>query len=242
MGFTTGFLGGLTLTYSLLYLSVYVHRSNRTHQSLLLRQQARLLNSNIDPPESEYEPPTYRTEQAGLEEQLKDRWNREVEKLTRAAQETDWEALRIRWEQRIGNAFDKLRNTEKAQELEQKVRDTASELEQTVKDKSEEFGQQAKNKAQELKQQVTEKSRDLGQQVQDQSQVLSKQVRDQSQVLAQQIKDKSQDISQQVKDKAHDLGQQVKDAVASTNAPSPSRDVQQSTKELLQGKRLLDVE
>ena len=194
------------------------------------------MNSNIDPPESEYEPPTYRTEQAGLEEQLKDRWNREVEKLTRAAQETDWE------EQRIGNAFDKLRNTEKAQELEQKVRDTASELEQTVKDKSEEFGQQAKNKAQELKQQVTEKSRDLGQQVQDQSQVLSKQVRDQSQVLAQQIKDKSQDISQQVKDKAHDLGQQVKDAVASTNAPSPSRDVQQSTKELLQGKRLLDVE
>ncbi len=123
MGFTTGFLGGLTLTYSLLYLSVYIHRSNRTHQSLLLRQQARLLNGKIDPPEPEYEPPAYRIEQAGLEEQLKDRWNREVEGLVRKAQTTDWEAVRIRWENRIGRAFDRIRSTEKAQELEQRFKD-----------------------------------------------------------------------------------------------------------------------
>lgn len=123
MGFTTGFLGGLTLTYSLLYLSVYVHRSNRTYQSLLLRQQARLLNAKIDPPEPEYEPPAYRVEQAGLEEQLKDRWNREIEILVRKAQTTDWEAVRIRWENRISNAFGRVRNTEKAQELEQRFKE-----------------------------------------------------------------------------------------------------------------------
>lgn len=123
MGFTTGFLGGLTLTYSLVYLSVYVHRSNRTYQSLLLRQQAQLLNSKIDPPEAEYEPPAYRIEQAGLEEQLKDRWNREVEGLVRKAQTTDWEAVRIRWETRIKSAFDSVRNTEKAQELEQRFQE-----------------------------------------------------------------------------------------------------------------------
>lgn len=123
MGFTTGFLGGLTLTYSLLYLSVYVHRSNRTYQSLLLRQQARLLIGKIDPPEPEYEPPAYRIEQAGLEEQLKDRWNREVETLVRRVQTTDWEAARIRWENRISSAFGSIRNTEKAQELEQRFKE-----------------------------------------------------------------------------------------------------------------------
>ncbi|KAK5942218.1 hypothetical protein PMZ80_006173 [Knufia obscura] len=123
MGFTTGFLGGLTLTYSLLYLSVYVHRSNRTYQSLLLRQQARLLNSKIDPPEPEYEPPAYRIEQAGLDEQLKDRWNREVEGIVRKVQTTDWEAVRIRWENRISSAFNGVRNTEKAQELEQRFKE-----------------------------------------------------------------------------------------------------------------------
>ena len=123
MGFTTGFLGGLTLTYSLLYLSVYIHRSNRTYQSTLLRQQARLLNGKIDPPEPEYEAPAYRIEQAGLEEQLKDRWNREVETLVRKAQTTDWEAVRIKWENRISNAFGRIRNTEKVQELEQKFKE-----------------------------------------------------------------------------------------------------------------------
>ncbi|KAJ9651897.1 hypothetical protein H2198_008861 [Neophaeococcomyces mojaviensis] len=139
MGFTTGFLGGLTLTYSLLYLSVYIHRSNRTHQSLLLRQQARLLNSKIDPPEPEYDLPAYRVEKAGLEEELKDRWNREVETWVRKAQNTDWEAVRIRWEHRLGNVWDKIRNSEKAQEIEQKFQENvigAEKTAETVKDKA----------------------------------------------------------------------------------------------------------
>lgn len=123
MGFTTGFLGGVTLTFSLAYLSVYVHRSNRTYQSLLLRQQAKLLTSHVDPPEPEYQPPAYRIEQAGLDEQLKDRWNREVESLVRRVQSTDWEALRVRWERRIGFAVNDLRETDAVQELEQKLKE-----------------------------------------------------------------------------------------------------------------------
>lgn len=54
---------------------------------------------------------------------MKDRWNREVEGLVRTAQTTDWEAVRIRWENRIKSAFDSLRSTEKAQELEQKFQE-----------------------------------------------------------------------------------------------------------------------
>jgi len=54
---------------------------------------------------------------------MKDRWNREVEGLVRKAQTTDWEAVRIRWENRIKSAFDSLRSTEKAQELEQKFQE-----------------------------------------------------------------------------------------------------------------------
>ena len=88
-----------------------------------MRQQARLLNGKIDPPEPEYEPPAYHIEQAGLDEQLKDRWNREVEGLVRKAQTTDWEAVRIRWENRISTAFDRIRNTEKAHELEQRFKE-----------------------------------------------------------------------------------------------------------------------
>lgn len=111
------------MTYSLVYLSIYVHRSNRTYQSLLLQQQIRLLNSKIDPPEPEYEPPAYRLEQAGLEEQFKDTWNRTIESWVRKAQTTDWEAARIRWEDRIGNVFGAVRNSEKAQELEQRIQE-----------------------------------------------------------------------------------------------------------------------
>lgn len=133
MGFTAGFLGGLTLTYSVLYLSLYLHRNNRVHQSLLLSQQSRLLNSKLDPPEVEYEPPAYRIEEAGLNEMLKDRWNREVEGLVRRVQDTDWEEVRIRWENRVGSAWDNVRGIEKVQELEQRFQETVLGAEQDVK-------------------------------------------------------------------------------------------------------------
>lgn len=161
MGFTTGFLGGLTLTYSLVYLSVYVHRSNRTHQSLLLRQQARLLNSSIDPPEPEYEPPAYRIEKAGLEEQLKDRWNREVEKLVRNVQTTDWEALRLRVEDRIGNAFGRVRETEQVKELEQQAKSVSRELEHQIEDGAKVLNETVKDNARELQKRAQEGAKEI---------------------------------------------------------------------------------
>lgn len=153
MGFTSGFLGGITLTYSVIYLSVYVHRQNRTYQSTLLRQQAHLLNSKIDPAEPEYEPPAYRIEQAGLEEQFKDRWNREVENLVRKAQTTDWEAERIKWENRFSNAFNNVRNTEVVQHAEEKIK-------QTVQEGSADALQAAKDTGEKIKQRVQEGSAD----------------------------------------------------------------------------------
>lgn len=110
MGFTTGFLGGLTLTYSAVYLSVYVHRQNRTHQSLLLRQQAKLLNSKVDGPEPEYAPPAYRMEDGGIEEQFKDKWNRSIQKVVSSLQNTDWEKVRIDTEHTIGDAWKNFRS------------------------------------------------------------------------------------------------------------------------------------
>lgn len=169
MGFTSGFLGGITLTYSVIYLSVYVHRQNRTYQSTLLRQQAHLLNSKIDPVEPEYEPPTYRIEQAGLEEQFKDRWNREVENLVHKAQTTDWEAERIKWENRFSNAFNNVRNTEAVQNAEEKIKqtvqegsadalqaakDTGEKIKQTVQEGSADALQAAKNAGEKIKQTV----------------------------------------------------------------------------------------
>jgi altered-inheritance-of-mitochondria protein 5 len=38
---------------------------------------------------------------AGVVEMAKDRWNREIEGLLRGAYETDWNAVRAKWEDRV---------------------------------------------------------------------------------------------------------------------------------------------
>ncbi|KAK6441461.1 hypothetical protein LTR95_002317 [Oleoguttula sp. CCFEE 5521] len=90
MGFTTGLLGGITLTTSLLYLSLRLHTDNRAHQSALLRQQSTLLQNIVAPP-----PPTPaplpREVRAGVLESAKDRWNAELERNVRSVQNVDWE-------------------------------------------------------------------------------------------------------------------------------------------------------
>lgn len=239
MGFTTGLLGGLTLTYSLLYFSVYVHRQNRTHQSLLLRQQSRLLNSIVDPPEPEYPLPAYRLEQAGIEEQVKDRWNREVEGLVRKVQTTDWEAVRIKWEGRLGNVWDKVRGTEQVQAVEQRVRDGAQDLKENVQ-----------AGAQDLKKNVQEGAKDL-----------KKNVISASQDLRENVSEKAEDLRKNVAAGAHDLkknvvsgAERVRDGVVAQserakenldNLVNSSREAKDnakaSAKETVHGKRLLDL-
>lgn len=163
MGFTTGFvhsvsflpqpflhtnlpqLGGVTLTYSILYLSLYIHRANRNVQRTLLSQQAALLNSVVEPLPPLPDPPAYEVRRAGLAEELKDRWNREVEKLVRNVEETDWSAKRELYEERIKTVWRKVRASESAQEIEGK----AKELEQKVKDAVVGGAETAKEKAKE---------------------------------------------------------------------------------------------
>ncbi|EHY56798.1 hypothetical protein ABEF92_001294 [Exophiala dermatitidis] len=130
MGFTTGFLGGLTLTYSILYYSLYVHRANRSVQRTLVSQSATLLNSAVDPPPELPDPPAYEVRKAGLAEELKDRWNTEIEKLVHNFQETDWAEKRALLEEQVVAAWRKVKSSESAHELEFKAR----ELEQRVKD------------------------------------------------------------------------------------------------------------
>ena len=69
---------------------------------------------------------------------MKDRWNREIEGLVRKAQTTDWEAVRIDWEHKISNAFNKLRNTEQAQELEQRLKQNVLGAEDSLKQSAQE--------------------------------------------------------------------------------------------------------
>lgn len=164
MGFATGFIGGLTLTYSLLYLSVYLHRNNRTYQSLLLNQQSRLLDSKTNPnSEPDYTPPSYRVEQAGLSEQLKDRWNRELEERVRQLQDKNWDESRVEWEERIGNAWAKLRGTEVAQRVEDGTRDLA----QGVQERGREALDGMRERGREAVEQVQQKRREIGQNVRD---------------------------------------------------------------------------
>ncbi|RMD42497.1 hypothetical protein DV735_g2587, partial [Chaetothyriales sp. CBS 134920] len=113
MGFTNGFLGGLTLTYSVLYLSLQLHRSNRAYQQTLLAQSRELLTSHYDPQPSPLDPlpPVYELQKPGLSELLKDTWNAEVERLVRNVQETDWAAKRRNLEAVASNAWAQLRTT-----------------------------------------------------------------------------------------------------------------------------------
>jgi MICOS complex subunit MIC12 len=145
MGFTTGFLGGATLTYSLLYLGLYIHRANRNVQRSLLSQQATILNSVVEPLPPLPEPPAYEVRRAGIAEELKDRWNREVEKLVRNVQQTDWTAVREDAEQKIAGAFNRLRQTETAQNVEQQAKEVASQ----VSDKTQEAITTSQQKARE---------------------------------------------------------------------------------------------
>jgi len=111
MGFTAGFLGGVTLTASVLYLGVSVHRSNRAYQSTLVSQQSRILTNLIDgtpPPPRDYQRKT-----AGVSEMAKDKWNGEIEGLVRRAYETDWVAVGHQWETRAAAAWGNLRKQAK---------------------------------------------------------------------------------------------------------------------------------
>lgn len=100
-------LGGLTLTTSLVYLSLLSHRQNRVQQAHLLRQQATVLNSIIDPAPAEL-PQIDQEVRGGVLETAKDRWNTELEHLVRRAYNTDWGRVREGVEQLGGQAWRRL--------------------------------------------------------------------------------------------------------------------------------------
>ncbi|RVX71559.1 hypothetical protein B0A52_05131 [Exophiala mesophila] len=141
MGFTTGFLGGMTLTYSVLCLGLYMHRANRNVQKTLLSQQTYVINTIVEPPTPLPDPPAYEVRKAGLTEELKDRWNREIEKLVRNVQETDWSAKRQVYEDKLATAWNSIRESDlgkqvegNVKEFQKDVKDKAMDIEQKVRD------------------------------------------------------------------------------------------------------------
>lgn len=122
----------MTLTYSLLYFSLYVHRANRSVQRTLLSQQATLLNSVVEPAPPLPDPPAYEVRKAGLGEQLKDRWNAEVERMVRNFQETDWAEKRAVLEEQAARLWARVKSSESAHELESKAKELEHRLQDTV--------------------------------------------------------------------------------------------------------------
>jgi len=118
MGFTTAFVSSVTLTTSILYLSLNVHQRNRAYQSALLRQQASVLNTIVEP-EAPPPPPTAREERTSLIETAKDRWNVEVEGAVRWAQGVQWGQVREKAEEKAATIWARL--MEKGREEVQKV-------------------------------------------------------------------------------------------------------------------------
>jgi len=100
MGFTTGLLGGFTLTTTILYLSLSLHARNREHQASLLHQQAFILNQLVEP-QPPAPPPIPREVQAGVWETAKDRWNKELEDNVRKLYQIDWDRVRENTEEGV---------------------------------------------------------------------------------------------------------------------------------------------
>lgn len=123
-------------------MSLYMHRANRNAQRTLLSQQATLLNSVVEPAPPLPDPPAYEVRRAGMAEELKDRWNRELERMVRSVQTTDWNATRQWYEERAANLWEKVRNSDSAREVEAK----AKELESKVKDSLASEAEKAKEK------------------------------------------------------------------------------------------------
>lgn len=125
----------MTLTYSVLYLSLYLHRANRKVQHTLLAQQSVLLNSVVEPLPPLPETPAYDVQKIGMVETLKDRWNREVETLVRRVEETDWNQVRARWESRIGTVWAKVRESEAGDKLRENALGAGEEVKKAVETK-----------------------------------------------------------------------------------------------------------
>ncbi|GAB1743791.1 hypothetical protein NU219Hw_g710t1 [Hortaea werneckii] len=104
MGFTTGLLGGFTLTSAIVYFSLELHTRNRVHQASLLRQQALILQNTVDP-QPALPPPVSREVRGGLWDTAKDRWNAELENNVRKLQTTDWNAVRYRLEENVSSVW-----------------------------------------------------------------------------------------------------------------------------------------
>ena len=167
MGFTTGFLGGATLTYSLLYLSLHIHRANRNVQKTLLAQQSTLLNSVVEPLPPAPEPPAYELRRGGLAEELKDRWNREVEKLVRNVQQTDWERVRENAEDIIAAAWARLRQSKTAQEVEGRAKELSEQVATNVKETVADGGERLREIVDASKEKVVEAMETGGKRVQE---------------------------------------------------------------------------
>ncbi|KAL1797423.1 hypothetical protein ACET3X_004029 [Alternaria dauci] len=112
MGFITGFLGGVTLTTGVLYLSISLHTQNRITQAALLRQQRQVLSEFYEPKKPGPEP-TSREAPVGLAEMAKDRWNRSLEEGVKKVYMTDWRRVREEAEDRASAIMQKIREGSK---------------------------------------------------------------------------------------------------------------------------------
>ena len=69
-----------------------------------------------------------------MAEELKDRWNREVEKLVRNVQETDWTAARENAERRLAEVWSRVRQSETGREIEGRAAELSEQVRTGVKE------------------------------------------------------------------------------------------------------------
>ena len=232
----------MTLTYTLTYLSLYVHRQNRLYQSSLLAQQKALLTSLYDPPTEVYDEPAYEIRPAGLTEQLKDRWNREIETGLRRLQEKNWEESRLWWENQLGNVWGKAKDSEVGEQVKAAgeqaaasladARGKASEALKDAQTKAGEIAKDAESKARQAGRDADKKTRELAKDAQVKAREIARDVKHKAVETKDALVDKAVETRDAIVDKAQDLKKDAKDL---------KREATVKTKEVTGQKRLLEL-
>lgn len=188
------------------------------------------------------DPPAYEVRRAGLTEQVKDRWNGEIEKLVHNVQTTDWVAVREDAEAKIATAWSSLRQTEQAQKLEQSLKENVD----AATDKAKQVSRDTKQNVKEATEQARDQARKLGQDAEDNLRSAASQARDQARSAASQARDQARQVGQDVKenisnvtDQAKQYGRDVKDNLMGVSEEAKSQ--LESAKVATGQRRLLEI-
>lgn len=186
MGFITGFTGGVALTLSLAYISIAELQRQRETQSRLLREQKWMIRNITDPDDNARQWQQQRSTTVSVEQLAKDRWNQEIERAVRWAQNTNWAAIGEGLERRVTALW--------AEHGEERLADGEAKAREAL-DRAKEKGAQAAAK-------IEDGARRTAARAEDEARRAAARVEDEARRAASRFQDEARRIEAEAQDKA----------------------------------------